>query len=71
MASGNYYDGEFQDGQKCGMGTFQWKDGRKYTGMWKDNKRHGYGISVDRDGVSSEGVWGKGEFLRGFDNSGN
>ena len=41
--SGNYYIGQFKNGQKNGHGEYYDLNGDKYTGMWLNHNRHGYG----------------------------
>ncbi len=49
------YAGEFSFGNINGIGTFNFKDGRKYEGEWRNNKMHGYGKINWPDGKWFEG----------------
>lgn len=35
---GRFYEGEFLNDMKHGLGTFLWPDGHKYTGQWSNGK---------------------------------
>jgi len=55
--SSEYYEGQWHEGLKHGMGTRTWSSGERYEGSWKENKRHGYGTQTYVDGSTYEGGW--------------
>lgn len=40
---GSYYNGDWFEGAKCGVGVFQFNDGEKYEGRWFGDKKNGIG----------------------------
>ena len=38
MADGKYYEGDFYDDKKQGLGVYNWPDRRQYDGQWVDGK---------------------------------
>jgi len=60
--TGNYYDGEWVKGVRCGYGVYMYPDGENYEGEWKDNIRHGYGKYTFVSGKVWEGEWINNEF---------
>ena len=40
----NYFEGNFQHGERSGVGTLEWADGRTYTGEWDANLICGNGV---------------------------
>ena len=62
---GDYYIGEFKNGDRHGHGTYSFNDGRKYVGEYENNKRKGKGIEYTADGqISKEGIWADGQFVK-------
>lgn len=60
FANGNWYSGEWKDGQMNGYGRFYYssnKQGIYYEGNLVDNERMGYGAYVWVDGERFEGTW--------------
>ena len=51
------YDGEFNDNQFHGYGTYEWLDGRKYEGQWVNGKMEGKGLFTWPDGKKYEGEY--------------
>lgn len=45
------YDGGWQDGLKCGVGTAEFRNGDIYVGQWHKNRMYGSGRYVWRDGT--------------------
>ena len=62
--NGNYYIGEFKEGQCDGEGTF-YQNGDKFKGRW-DGKRNGQGKINYTDGKKYIGkwVWHQNKFIR-------
>ncbi|MEQ2164877.1 hypothetical protein GOODEAATRI_011231 [Goodea atripinnis] len=68
-ASGEVYDGSFQDGMRQGHGMVRSGkhntsspsvfigQGEKYMGMWQDHQRQGMGVVVTQFGLYYEGVF--------------
>ncbi|CAF1510324.1 unnamed protein product [Adineta ricciae] len=62
------YEGDLDDGKKCGQGVYTWPDGRRYKGQWQDDKQHGEGVFTWLNGDEYSGEWkddkrhGKGTF---------
>jgi len=54
---GHKFEGEWNDGEQHGRGTFTWSDGRKYTGMFKNGKPYGKGTYTYIDGTKNLGKW--------------
>jgi len=63
--TGNYYDGEWVKGVRCGHGVYMYTDGENYEGQWKDNIRHGYGKYTFVSGQVWEGEWVDDKFIGG------
>lgn len=56
----DFYQGEWKDGVKSGLGKTYWKDGSAYVGQFDNGERHGvgkmtYAKSDDRE--SFDGIW--------------
>ena len=60
--NGNYYDGGWVKGVRCGYGVYMYPDGENYEGQWKDNIRHGYGKYTFVSSKAWEGKWIDDEF---------
>ena len=45
------YEGEFQDGQRCGKGMYKYATGATYSGQFRKNKMHGHGTYVYNSGA--------------------
>jgi len=41
---GSTYDGQWLEGDRCGVGTYTFRNGDIYEGEWKDDQKHGKGI---------------------------
>jgi hypothetical protein len=58
-----YYDGDLNEGQRHGQGTYVWANQDRYTGEWSHDRRHGYGtktcVNTDKRGAVKEysGEW--------------
>ena len=69
-ATGNQYNGQWNNNQIDGIGTFKWGDGlRKYDGNYVDGLQHGYGVYTCEDQGQYQGMWvngqqhGKGKYV--------
>ena len=53
------YEGEWQNGIQCGLGTAKWHGVRnaEYTGSWKNGQRDGIGAMTYGDGSYYNGEW--------------
>ncbi len=40
---GSFYNGEYKQGRKNGLGKFKWGDGSEYEGEFYENNIHGRG----------------------------
>ena len=54
---GHKFEGEWNNGEQHGRGTFTWPDGRKYTGMFKNGNPYGQGTYTYLDGTKNFGKW--------------
>ena len=55
LKDGNYFKGNFINGQMNGLGLFVWNDGSKYYGYYKNNVKEGKGKFIWPDGKCFEG----------------
>ncbi|KAJ8352569.1 hypothetical protein SKAU_G00240450 [Synaphobranchus kaupii] len=51
------YQGLYENGKRCGQGTYRFKNGARYVGEYDMNKRHGQGTFYYPDGARYEGSW--------------
>ena len=75
----HYYDGEYKNGKRTGLGEMTFPNGDRYHGMWQDGKKHGEGTYTykNKDGSDDiySGTWvsdvkeGKGYYEFGADGS--
>ena len=42
--NGDWYEGEFVAGVRCGRGTMHYANGDTYVGAWEDGETHGFGV---------------------------
>ena len=49
-ASGDVYDGEWNEDKAEGEGTFRTIDGQEYVGEWEADRKHGHGVETWQDG---------------------
>ena len=54
---GHYYEGQFDNNEINGFGTFKWKNGDSYTGQMKNGKMHGNGRYRYNNGHVFEGTY--------------
>lgn len=52
-----YYDGEWDNGQVHGTGTYKWPNGSSYSGGWVYGVMNGTGTYIWSDGTVYEGDW--------------
>ena len=57
---GHVYEGQFDNNEINGFGTFKWKNGDSYTGFMVNGKMHGKGKYTYNNGVIYEGVYNNG-----------
>ena len=63
--NGDCYEGELDDYNMVGHGTYTYTDNTTYTGMWKMNKRHNKGVLKFANGTTLDGKWNNDEFISG------
>lgn len=61
-SNGEFYEGEFVRGYKCGKGSITYHNKLSYSGDWLKNKRHGngimlYGMHDEGDMIKYDGKW--------------
>lgn len=51
FGNGDYYQGQFLDDQKNGVGKFYWEQLKdSYDGEWENDKRNGQGTYIWQNG---------------------
>ena len=65
FSNGTKYEGEFENGMKCGYGEEYYNDGTYYKGEWKNGKKHGKGQFILEDGNMFSGEYDDGGRLFG------
>jgi len=55
--SSDVYVGEFNAGQRAGVGICTYTNGDVYEGEWLHDKRHGFGVFDYKNGDHFEGLW--------------
>ena len=55
------YEGEIENGEPNGQGTYNGPDGEKYAGEWKNGEKHGQGTNIWSNSEKYEGEWKDGE----------
>ena len=58
--NGDFYSGQWKDGQQNGRGRMIYEDGSVYDGQWRNNKFDGYGTYKHIDGSIIKGQWKEG-----------
>ena len=51
------YFGDWVENKICGLGIYQWTDGRRYEGEWNDNNMEGFGLYHWADGRVYQGQY--------------
>ena len=59
--NGDYYNGEFSEGEKNGNGSITYANGTKYEGSFKNDFHDGFGKLMQLNGETYEGEWKKGK----------
>jgi hypothetical protein len=49
FANGDIYEGEFENGNRQGQGTYTWTDQSYYKGEWLADKMNGKGVYANSD----------------------
>jgi len=62
-ANGDWYEGDFDNGNRTGYGTYTWANGDKYEGELLNGKRHGRGTQTNADGTVISGYWVENNFV--------
>jgi hypothetical protein len=62
--SGDFYQGEFVNGQKSGTGTYYYNNGYKYYGEWENGVMQGMGVFTYPSGSKNEGLFENGKFVK-------
>jgi hypothetical protein len=69
-SSGNYYEGEWDNNKRNGMGTMHWlTSDERYEGNWEDNFQSGFGTHIWLEGSTENkllrnryiGYWKEGQ----------
>ncbi|MBF0340629.1 MAG: hypothetical protein HQL95_06640 [Magnetococcales bacterium] len=55
--SGDWYSGDWLQGERHGQGSYAFKSGDRYSGEWRHNQKHGQGSYFFKDGQRYEGGW--------------
>ena len=61
----SFYEGDFVNDMKEGVGMMHFPDGSVYNGQWQANVRCGDGIIVFPNGKIFHGLWQQDKMLRG------
>ncbi|XP_069671726.1 MORN repeat-containing protein 3-like isoform X2 [Periplaneta americana] len=56
-SDGSWYQGEWKNGERHGIGLCVLPDGSFYYGQWENDKYHGLGLYVKANGNRYEGEW--------------
>lgn len=59
------YTGDFKNGIRTGIGTFEWLDNSRYSGEWDEDKITGTGVYVSSTGYTLNGVFSNNKFIQG------
>lgn len=60
-----FYEGEWSDSKRHGMGTQTWNEGSEYRGTWLNDEMNGQGIFSWKSGITFEGNFLNGRFADG------
>lgn len=64
-SNGNFYQGNWEEGEKNGPGEQIYISGEKYVGEWIDGERSGLGKLFINNDVVADGLWSEDRFLSG------
>jgi len=64
-ASGNIFEGNYENDLRSGYGKLTWSDGDIYEGNWKNGAKNGYGKMTWSGGDVYEGNW-KNDYQNGY-----
>ncbi|MBF0127177.1 MAG: hypothetical protein HQM02_08190 [Magnetococcales bacterium] len=56
-SSGDFYSGDWSNGDKHGQGIYVFKSGDRYSGTWHLNQKHGQGSYIFKSGQRYDGGW--------------
>lgn len=62
--NGDFYFGEFKEGNRTGFGIYLWQSGDCYYGGFNSNNKEGEGIYIYPDGSKSIGKWVNGKYQK-------
>jgi len=62
--NGNVYEGQHENDEAHGQGTYRFANGDVYEGQYENDKKHGQGKITSASGaVLQEGRWERGTFV--------
>ncbi|XP_041829233.1 radial spoke head 1 homolog [Melanotaenia boesemani] len=59
LPNGDIYEGQCENGERHGQGTYRFSNGARYVGDYFHNLKHGQGTFYYPDGSRYEGSWGE------------
>jgi hypothetical protein len=62
-ASGNVYNGNYDNDERNGYGVMNWTDGSVYKGNWVNGVQHGKGEMYFADGTIKKGLFENNVFI--------
>ena len=63
FSSGDKYEGEWQNDQPHGQGTYTYSCGEVYAGEYHSGKKHGLGMYYFEDGAKMKAMWENDELV--------
>jgi len=57
MPKGGRYRGGIVDGEKCGLGQFEYRNGDRYEGQFAEDQYNGFGVYTFANGGLYQGQW--------------
>jgi len=55
--SGEYYEGDWEDGKRHGEGVLLYPNGNIYEGTWDSDVKEGKGKFIHASGLVQDGFW--------------
>jgi len=55
--TGTFYEGEWKNNQRNGVGCFTWQNKDRYIGEWLEDCKHGHGLMLWVNGDRYDGFW--------------